>query len=85
MTDPTPQVQVRTGVDGDSQDSSFGNATLQATGDHTIEFSIATTAQVPADVSGRGEQAVADFLAAVLAPAASGPVRFDIQVGPAGG
>lgn len=77
-------VRIETGIPGDDQMSGFMNATLQSTSDYKCDFSIATHVEIPSDVEQRGETAVAQHLAKVLAACAGEGLRFHVQVGPFG-
>lgn len=79
------KVNIQTGCDEQSQESSFMNATLQGAGTE-VAFSIATELDVPESISNQGEQAVAEYLRKVLTIAATAAAEyglsFDVQVGP---
>lgn len=80
-----PGLRITTGVDGDTQISSFQNATLQSTPDYKLDFSVATFIDIPADIAKLGEEAVANHLAFLLGDRLGDGVRFQVQVGPFGG
>lgn len=77
-------VLLRTGQDEAAQISSFQNATFQLAGP-LIALSIATSVNVPEEIINRGEAAVAEWVAAVLAAAANAVARnalsFEVHVG----
>jgi hypothetical protein len=79
---------IETGICGNDQESSFMNATLQAHGD--LEFSIATyVVSIPPDI--QTEKQLRAYLEYVFGGLfmdrrlGEPGVRFEIQIGPAGG
>lgn len=78
-------VLLRTSQDEATQVSSFQNATFQRVGEN-LAISIATTIQVPDEISAQGEAAVATWVEAALWQAASAvkgkALTFEVHVGP---
>jgi hypothetical protein len=76
-------VTIETGIPGDTQESSFMNATLQEVG-NDLSMSIASHFQVPDCIAHQGENAVSTFVKSKLNSAASQCVglHFHVQVGP---
>ena len=59
------RLRITLGITGNEQEGSFGNATLQDTGnDPRLEFSIAVHVEVPAEI--KDEEALAEYLGGIF-------------------
>jgi len=54
------RLQITLGIPGDHQEGSFMNATLQGTGNHDLEFSVAVHVEIPERI--KTQEQLADYL-----------------------